>query len=127
MHANTQPHRLENNASASHVGISASAASFPQGQPENVQGIITNASNTPENSSFPPEMASRGPGGEPEPTHPPVANQTLRLVSGENKNLEENRSYASHAPFGTCEPPRPVCKIEIEPGWGGQWVKAGKV
>ena len=127
MHANTQPHRLEGIASAAQIEVSASAASFPQGQTENAQGTAENTSKTPENTSFPPEMASRGPGGEPEPTHPPVANQTLRLVSGENKNLEENRSYASHAPFGTCEPPRPVCKLEIESGRGGQWVQAGKV
>ena len=122
MHANTPPDRPSSNASASSIGVNASAASLSQGQPENAQGTIITASKNPKNTIFPPEMASRGPGGEPEPTHPPVANQTLKLVSGENKNLEENRSYASHAPFGTCEPPRPVGKLEIEFGWGGQWV-----
>ena len=86
-----------------------------------MQGQAGGGSKPATPDSAPTETHPGGLVSEPEPTHSLVATPTL-VGDPEGVFLGQNlRSYASSGPVGSEETPRPVCKIEIEPGRVDQW------
>ena len=118
MHVATHTHLPACIASASYLQASAASSSSAHTSQNEERGA-TSAQGTPQNFDFLPETSSKGMAGEPEPTHPPLTNQTLRLGFEENQLGPQNRSYASLEPKGSNEPPQ-ACLEARNRAWAGR-------
>ena len=112
------------NASADH--LRASAASYAPLNDASASAGSSKPREPPQNFSFPPENSSKGSAVEPEPTQPHLANQTLRLDREESFTPHHTRSYASHEPKGTCEPPLACPEDRGRVRGEHQWVMSGR-
>ena len=104
---------LQLNASAESL-VEASAASLSDSVIQE-----STSSRAPQNSYSSTKSPEKGMGGEPEPTLPPFATPTFLGEDVEEFSSQNQRSYASQAPKGTCEPPQ-VCLQDRNRTWAGR-------